>query len=444
MKLKWYGTLFTMALACSDKANQAGPASDDTQTVSDTAADTHRPISPVDADGDGFPADQDCNDEDARIYPGADEICDDIDNDCDGQIDEIGAIGGSVWYADHDGDGFGDPDVSIEACDPPSGYTSDHTDCNDDDETAYPGAEEICDGVDNNCNASIDEGLEQTWYADSDGDGYGDPDTAISDCDPGSGYVDNDDDCDDSNASTQPGRSDYCNGIDDDCDGLIDEDSKSGWDLVTIDTNSGYVYEVDTTNGSLSSVSAIADTSLKINTMDVSENGTAIVQDHLGNQMLYMDACTGKTVAIGSTGVGNMCGIAFGPSGLLYGLDSTNDQLIEIDVFTGAGTVIGDLGFDLGNCGLSYDCTNDRLVGANANTNEIFTVDPVTGLGSGHIGTDVPFASVGLEFDPTRQVLYASTGSQLYEVEPTSGATTYLGAHSSALSDDLALHPTCP
>ena len=77
------------------------------------------------------------------------------------------------------------------------------------------------------------------------------------------------------------------------------------------------------------------------------------------------------------------------------------------------------------------------MVGLDDGSSLRATVDPVTGLGSGHIGTDVPFASVGLEFDPTRQVLYASTGSQLYEVEPTSGATTYLGAHSSALAGGL-------
>ena len=160
--------------------------------------------------------------------------------------------------------------------------------------------------------------------------------------------------------------------------------------------------------------------------------------------MLHMDACSGTTTVIGSTGVGNMCGIAFGPGGILYGLDSTNDQLVEIDISTGAGTVIGSLGFELGNCGLSYDCTNDRLIGANATTSEIFTVDPVTGLGSGHVLTDVPFSSVGLEYDPGSDVIYAATGDELYQVDPSTGATTYIGALGGENVDDLALHPTCP
>ena len=348
---------------------------DDTHPTPDTGPDTDGPEPPVDSDGDGYSADEDCDDEDSEVYPGA---------------------------------------------------------------------EEICDGIDNNCNELIDEDLEQTWYADADGDGYGDPDSAVSDCNPGSGYTDNSDDCDDTDASVHPGRSDSCNGVDDDCDGDIDEDSKAGWALVTIDTSAGYVYEIDPATAAMTTISSISDTSLRINTMDVSENGTAVVQDAAGSQMLHMDACAGTTTLIGSTGVGNMCGIAFGPGGLLYGMDTTNDQLVEIDITTGAGTVIGSLGFELGSCGLSYDCTNDRLIGANATTAEIFTVDPVTGLGSGHVLTEVPFDGVGLDYDPAEGVLYASTGDELYQVDPSTGATTFIGALDGESINDLALHPACP
>jgi hypothetical protein len=445
MRTLWTCTILALILACTpDKAQEEEEeGASDTQMQVDSD-DSAAPEPPVDVDGDGFNSDEDCNDDDSAVHPDAEEICDEIDNDCDGEIDEDGATGSTFWYEDADGDGWGNPDTEVLACEPPSGFISQGQDCNDEEETANPWALEICDGIDNNCNDVIDEGLEESWYADADGDGYGDPDSAVSDCDPGSGYTDNSDDCDDTDASVNPSRSDSCNGIDDDCDGDIDEDSKAGWALVTIDTSAGYVYEIDPSTAAMTTVSSISDTSLRINTMDVSENGTAVVQDAAGSQMLHMDACTGTTSLIGSTGVGNMCGIAFGPGGLLYGMDTTNDQLVEIDIMTGAGTVIGPLGFELGNCGLSYDCTNDRLIGANATTSEIFTVDPVTGLGSGHIVTDVPFDGVGLDYDPASGVLYASSGDDLYHVDPSTGATTFIGALDGESINDLALHPTCP
>jgi hypothetical protein len=84
------------------------------------------------------------------------------------------------------------------------------------------------------------------------------------------------------------------------------------------------------------------------------------------------------------------------------------------------------------------------LIGANATTAEIFTVDTATGLGSGHVLTDVPFSSVGLEYDPASGVIYAATGDELYQVDPTTGATTYQGDLGGENTDDLALHPACP
>lgn len=114
----------------------------------------------LDADGDGFGASCDCDDTDALVNPNASEICDGIDNNCDLQIDESG--GTIIYYADADGDTFGDPLVSTTACHPPAGYVLDNTDCDDADSNTYPGAPELCDGKDNNCEGTIDEGAVDT------------------------------------------------------------------------------------------------------------------------------------------------------------------------------------------------------------------------------------------------------------------------------------------
>jgi chitodextrinase len=97
----------------------------------------------------------DCDDANASVNPGATEICDEIDNNCSGSIDEGVLI---TYFRDGDGDGYGDPDVTIQACTAPQGYISDDSDCNDMYTTAFPGATEICnDGLDNDCNGLIDD-----------------------------------------------------------------------------------------------------------------------------------------------------------------------------------------------------------------------------------------------------------------------------------------------
>ena len=186
----------------------------------------------VDVDGDGYgdsidgSCDSDCDDEDATAYPGADEHCDGVDTDCDGTVDEDDALDASTWYADADGDGYGDPVGTATACTAPSGYEADSSDCDDADATAHPGADEHCDGVDTDCDGTVDEddALDaSTWYADADGDGYGDAATATQSCTAPSGYVADDADCDDSDATAYPGADEHCDGVDTDCDGTADE-----------------------------------------------------------------------------------------------------------------------------------------------------------------------------------------------------------------------------
>ena len=222
----------------------------------------------ADDDGDGFDDGDDCGPLDPTVFPGADEgECDGIDQNCDGDIVEA--------FTDTDGDGMpdcadndDDDDGAIdavdcfplnpeahpgaeEACD---GLDTDCNgvtpldevdedgdsslaceDCDDDEDTVYPDAEEECDGLDNDCDdpEEVDEGLPfDDWYGDADGDGFGSdvahPDNPLCES-PGVGWIDNDLDCDDEDASTHPGANEIPDdGIDNDCDGsdevTVDDD----------------------------------------------------------------------------------------------------------------------------------------------------------------------------------------------------------------------------
>ncbi|MCB9741888.1 MAG: putative metal-binding motif-containing protein [Alphaproteobacteria bacterium] len=273
-----------------DSAEPAGDVDGDGYSVDDGDCDDNEPrVSPGesevpydgldndcdpntpddDLDGDGAPAAEDCNDDDASINPSAAETCDGIDNNCDGSVDE-GAL--STFYGDADGDGFGDDEDTVEACSAPSGYVAEGGDCDDsdtaynpdatetdctdtndyncdgsvgavdadgdgffaceecDDRNAavYPGATEVCDEDDNDCDNSVDEGVTETFYADSDGDGYGDASSTNEQCEEGDGYVEDATDCDDGDSAINPGAADdYPDGVDDDCDGTADDEVPS-------------------------------------------------------------------------------------------------------------------------------------------------------------------------------------------------------------------------
>jgi hypothetical protein len=187
-----------------------------------------------DADGDGYGAfgsplsacelpsgasqnPGDCDDNDSNVHPGAVEVCDDKDGDCDGK----GDAPKGTWYTDADGDGYGDSASPFPACTQPQGKVTEGTDCDDNDPDVHPGVPEVCDGDDDNCDGRTDLGYVATWYTDDDGDGYGAETEAVKTCDPDPSWVTTLGDCDPANDNAHPGAHEVCNAYDDDCDGQL-------------------------------------------------------------------------------------------------------------------------------------------------------------------------------------------------------------------------------
>jgi hypothetical protein len=165
------------------------------------------------------------DDDDPPVDTGPDcfeEICDGLDNDCDGEIDED-ASDMVLWYLDEDSDGYGDEPIT--ACDQPSGTVTVAGDCDDNAPQVNPSAPELCNGIDDNCDEVVDLDAEdlQVFYQDSDGDGYGDAALTSEGCEAPSGYVERSDDCNDREAAIHPDAVEECNLQDDNCDGTVDE-----------------------------------------------------------------------------------------------------------------------------------------------------------------------------------------------------------------------------
>jgi predicted outer membrane repeat protein len=183
-----------------------------------------------DADGDGFPFLEDCDDAEPASHPAplADEVCDGVDNDCSGGVDDNPDTF-PTWFQDCDGDGQGDLSTAVTQCDPPPApctWGDDGSDCDDTDPARFVGAPEHCDDVDADCDGTV--GLEElgvtgggTYYVDADGDGAGDAARDVQACSTLPGLSDTADDCDDAAADVYPGAPDTCgDGVDTDCSGV--------------------------------------------------------------------------------------------------------------------------------------------------------------------------------------------------------------------------------
>ena len=223
-----HSALILMLLpACGDKGDEGAP----------------------DGDADGWASDVDCDDADPAVHPEADEICDGLDNDCDGLVDDADdlLVGGVSVWTDGDGDGYGDPATSTNACEVGAGQVSDGSDCDDADASLHPDAPELCNGQDDDCDGLVDDddtGLADptTWYLDVDGDGFGSDTSAVEACvDPG-GYLTVGGDCDDGNADAWPGAPEACDEVDQDCDGANGAPGLAGF----LDTDGAFTDLTDT------------------------------------------------------------------------------------------------------------------------------------------------------------------------------------------------------
>jgi hypothetical protein len=170
----------------------------------------------------------DCDDGEFWVNPALPEFCDGLDNDCNDFVDD--RLEEFTYFPDTDGDGYGDSEGSTitDCMPPPSGFMIDGTDCDDTDAAISPGAIEGCNGVDDNCNDEIDEGLDSfEFYVDADDDGYGTPDEAAEACARPDGYSELDTDCDDAASDVHPGAYEFCDSVDNDCDDVVDDDCGS-------------------------------------------------------------------------------------------------------------------------------------------------------------------------------------------------------------------------
>jgi hypothetical protein len=280
----------------------------------------------------------DCDDTDVGVHPGGDETCNDIDDDCDGTVDEDDALDAGTWYEDADGDGYGNPSVPDEACDPPVGYVADATDCDDGSASAHPGEDEVCDDEDNDCDGTVDEddALDAaTWFLDADGDADGDEagTTTTDACDAPAGYAGTATDCDDGDDTVHAGATEVEDFQDNDCDDIVDEGFRAAGDV--------FVTEIAYNTASSEPES------------EWFEITNPTTEDlYLDGMTVYSSSAWGRTFTVGVGGLGIEAG---GYAVLCYGdsiLGPLCDYVYGSDVNgpSDAGTTYED-SFSLGNTG---------------------------------------------------------------------------------------------
>ncbi len=285
----------------------------------------------------------DCNDNNAAVNPGAIEICDAIDNNCNNQINEN--IPFFTYFADLDNDNYVNANDSVVSCAAaPANYmlliNAAGLDCNDNNNMINPGMTEACNGIDDNCNNQIEEGvIFYTYFMDADSDNYVDVQDSVVTCgNAPANYIllslASGTDCDDSDDLINPGVTELCNGYDDDCDNQIDEGCLAGPDFAFVYstyTNPAGSSVIDVVNNTytlpmfncnvndnvLFYIKNTGDDTLFINSVDIINQSATHIQFSLGS--------TPSMVMPGDSG---SVQISFVYNGQSWGADSA---LISID-----------------------------------------------------------------------------------------------------------------
>jgi nitrous oxidase accessory protein NosD len=300
----------------------------------------------IDFDADGVGECSDCDDSNPLIRPGIAEIeCNAVDDDCDPETEDA---------PDFDQDGLSvcvdcDDSNAVDSEDQDGdGWTPCAGDCNDYDATIYLGAPELCDGLDNNCDSEVDEGLTDGLYLDDDGDTYGNPNVAMTTCDQPGSFVYNDLDCDDSTADVYPGAAEICNFVDDNCDGDTDESFDADGDTVT--TCGG---DCDDSNALVGPFATETCNGLDDNCNSAIDEG--FDQDNDGYTECAGD-CDDNAVDVNP-----------GQAELCDGLDNNCNSVIDESLDADAD---GDGHYAIGSCSTPADDCDDLLASVNPGANE--------------------------------------------------------------------------
>ena len=169
----------------------------------------------------------DCNDANNTVKPGASEICNAVDDNCNNQTNEGGVCSSTPYYCDSDIDTYYNKNISGSCiginCKPANCTITQGNDCNDNNINVNPGITEACNYLDDNCNNQTDEGAKITFYRDADTDTYGNYSVLFQACTAPLGYVANSTDCNDGNNAIKPLAAEVCNNVDDNCNNITDE-----------------------------------------------------------------------------------------------------------------------------------------------------------------------------------------------------------------------------
>ena len=244
-----------------------------------------------------------------------------------------------------------------------------------------------------------------------------------------------------------PNAYDGCDGIDQNCNGVADDDYREGWYLGTLENSQ--IHRIDTVTGNTSVVVDFGgDTTLNFSSTDLlDDTQQGVAHQGVDYALWKFDVCLETLWFVGPTGVVGMGGLSYGPTGRLFGFSQGTDAIVELNDQTGQASVLYNLAFDAGSAGMAYDCATETLYATDINSDTLYTIDPNTGavLSSTPLSVALGAGGTGMEWDHVNQALILLADGDLYSVNPADGQTTYLSTLSGVTeSNDLAFFPTCP